>query len=385
VTRQGLELPKLLHVLVGADRGGCERDSYILSGHLTNYAHTVVVLGSPGPMSREWETAGAVVEHLNIMKLSRAKRLLGLKRALGALTADGVIIWHGMAELPALLHALPMSCGPILIHGGNPALGFRGWTDLRYLMMERRWPHAHDPIYVCCSRYVSESFDRSRYLRRFRRCVIHNGVEHEEIVTHQPRRLSSSDSPLLGMMARLDSIKDHRTLLQAMAHLVRSFPEACLELAGDGEGMPALQRLVRDLGLQENVRFLGSVAKIYETIARWDIFVYAATPREGFGNAVAEALMCGLPCIVSDLPPLREVCGSGHSVEYVPVGDPTTMATAIGTLIYDFAARSELSKSARAWAEAELSAEVYARRYADVLESERKRMECASSIPAKWK
>jgi glycosyltransferase involved in cell wall biosynthesis len=377
-------LSRLLHVLVCADRGGCERDSYILCRHLASFEHLVVVLGGRGPMSNEWESTGAVVQHFDTMKLSRRNRLLALRSGFGRLRSNGVIIWHGMAELPALLHALPNDCGPILVHGGNPALGFRGWTDFRYLMMERRWPHSHDPIYVCCSRYVAASFDRSRYLRRFRRCVIHNGVEHEQIVTHQPRRLSPGDSPVIGMMARLDSIKDHPTLLRAMANLVRKSPAPCLEIAGDGEGMSGLQRLVRDLGLQENVRFLGAVANVYETIARWDIFAYAATPREGFGNAVAEALMCGLPCVVTDLPPLREVCGNGHAVEYVPAADPSAMAAAIETLIKDFAARCELSKSARAWAESELSAEVYAKRYADLLESERKHLDSPPSNRKKW-
>ena len=379
-----LALPRLLHLLVSADRGGCERDSFILCRHLTSFDHFVVVLGTRGPMSNDWESTGAGVQHLDVMRLSRRERLVALRRAFDLLRPHGVIIWHGMAELPALLHALPTNCGPVLIHGGNPALGFRGFTDLLYLAMERKWPHSHDPIYVCCSRYVAASFERSRYLRRFRRCVIHNGVEHEKVITHQPRILSPTDTPLIGMMARLDSIKDHPTLLRAMARIVRSFPEACLELAGDGEAMSALQRLVSDLGLQENVRFLGAVANVYEAIARWDIFAYAATPREGFGNAVAEALMCGLPCVVSDLPPLREVCGDGRAVAYVPAADPVTMATAIESLIKDFAARCELSNSARAWAESELSAEVYAKRYAELLESEWKHRDCAPSTGTKW-
>ena len=62
------------------------------------------------------------------------------------------------------------------------------------------------------------------------------------------------------------------------------------------------------------VRFLGEVGDVYGQMARWDLFAYATTANEGLGNAVAEAMMFGLPCVVTDVGPMREFAGDGSAV-----------------------------------------------------------------------
>jgi glycosyltransferase involved in cell wall biosynthesis len=281
-----------------------------------------------------------------------------------------------MVELPRLLHVLPATVGPVVIHGGNPATGLSGLTDLRFLAAEIIWPLTRDPLYVCCSHHVAGSFDRSRYLRRFRRCVVPNGVEPASGAVREPRTLPAvpDGEVVLGMMARLDAIKDHVTLLHALVEVVRVVPGARLELAGSGESEAALRALAAKLGLREKVRFLGMVTDVNAVMWGWDIFAYAATSQEGFGNAVAEALMAGLPAVVSDVAPLREVCGgAAGNVVYVPASDSQAMAAALLALIPDLVERRRLGAAGRSHALAELSANVFSARYAALLEAERRR------------
>jgi glycosyltransferase involved in cell wall biosynthesis len=369
-------LPTVLHLLIGAERGGCERDSYFLCKYLGKARHAVLVLGKRGPMSAEWEAIQASVEHLDLLHLPRRRREKLIRGAVTRISPSGIILWHGMAELPFLLHVLPRECGPILIHGGNPADTLSSYNDWRYLLAEQWWPHPHDPIYVCCSQHVANSFETSRYLRKFRRCVITNGVEHSsKEALCVPRFLSPhTDEVIIGMLARLDSIKDHVTLLRALRQVIQTAPHARLELAGDGDRAPALRALTSELGLDGHVRFLGTVEDVYRTLSRWDVFAYAATLAEGFGNALAEALMCGLPAVVSDLPPLHEVCGEDRTVVYVPPGDFAAMAEGLIELIPNLERRKQLSGAARRRALDYLGADVYARHYAELLEAERRRL-----------
>ena len=240
----------LLHILLGAERGGCERDCYFLCKYLReNTNHEILVLGESGPMSTDWEKHTTRLDCLRVMTLPRRERVRQVRAALKDRKADGVLLWHGMAELPFLLSCLPADAGPVLIHGGNPATNISARTDLRYLVAERLWPHSRNPLYVCCSQYVWESFEHSRYLRRFRRCVVPNGVEHAKDTIHEPRVLPAGpeNEVVLGMVARLDSIKDHPTLLRAFADVLRVVPGARLELAGSGEAEPSLRLLAEAL------------------------------------------------------------------------------------------------------------------------------------------
>jgi glycosyltransferase involved in cell wall biosynthesis len=172
----------------------------------------------------------------------------------------------------------------------------------------------------------------------------------------------------------LDLIKDHVTLIRALTEVKKTFPGVRLEIAGDGEQAGPLRALALELGLAAQVKFLGMVSDVFALLPSWDIFAYATTPREGFGNAVAEALMCGLPVILSDTGPMREVCGSGTEATavYVPPFDPVALAAALITLVSDLPRRRDLASRGRQRAMNELHARVFAERYAQLLASERR-------------
>lgn len=359
---------ELLHILFGSERGGCEANSLNIIQALTHTSHRVAVLGRPGPMCKTWRSAGAEVEVLGVRTQSGRAAAAAVQDICARQRPDAAMIWYGLVHLPQLIWALNPLEIPVAVHGGNPAHTMPRRIDLRYELLGKLYPPRGPlPTYVCCSQYVADSFESSRYLRWFPRQVVPNGVMLPPGALYETRAIAPGRPPVIGMVARLNSIKDQATLVRAMAIVRRQFADAELELVGDGDERGALERLVGDLGLSGAVRFAGDVADVYGRMTGWDLFAYATTEREGFGNAVAEAMMFGLPCVVTDVGPMREFAGNGDAVRLVTAADPAAMATAICDLIVDVDARAALSGAAKRHAMARFHPKVFAKRYAEIL------------------
>lgn len=132
------------------------------------------------------------------------------------------------------------------------------------------------------------------------------------------------------MASRFARQKDHATLIEALALLrARGFTPS-LDLAGAGSAR--LQRqtraLVGRLGLQQQVRFLGSVADLPLRLATTQIFVLS-TRWEGMPLALVEAMAAGCACIGTDVVGVREVIEHGVTGLLVPAGDAIALAQAL--------------------------------------------------------
>lgn len=89
--------------------------------------------------------------------------------------------------------------------------------------------------------------------------------------------------------------------------------------------MDALQRLAKSLGIADRVQFTGEL----DPAAALNAFDVSCSPSitEGFSNAIAEAMACGVPCIVTDVGDSALIVGDSGTV--VPPSSPTALAQAI--------------------------------------------------------
>jgi glycosyltransferase involved in cell wall biosynthesis len=147
------------------------------------------------------------------------------------------------------------------------------------------------------------------------------------------------------MVARLDKIKDQRTVIRALAEATLRRPDIVIEFAGDGPLLEELRREAAALKVGGRVRFLG-FRPVGSLLAQWDIYVHSTTESEGMGTALAEAMMAGLPCLVSDLSVMREVCGPEGAV-YVQAGNASSLARALIELVEDRAMREAFGHAAQ--------------------------------------
>jgi glycosyltransferase involved in cell wall biosynthesis len=107
---------------------------------------------------------------------------------------------------------------------------------------------------------------------------------------------------LIGLIARLDPMKDHPTFLRAAALLTRQLPGARFICVGDGPAnyRERLRNLSRELGLSQCLTWAGARSDMSAIYNALDIIV-SASSYEGFSNVIAEAMTCGVPAVVTDV------------------------------------------------------------------------------------
>lgn len=163
--------------------------------------------------------------------------------------------------------------------------------------------------------------------------VIPNGVDLE--VFHpdgDERRAAPATGPVLLFLGRLDPRNGLGTILAAMPQVMAHFPTAHLVVAGDGPLRRLYERRASSLGV--DVRFLGRVYEERAALYRAaDICLCPAT-RASFGVTLLEAMACGTPLIISDIPAFRHLVGSEAGV-LVPQDDPSSWVQAVRALLSD--------------------------------------------------
>ncbi len=177
------------------------------------------------------------------------------------------------------------------------------------------------PRITLCSHSVLESLPR--ILRRIgggRMSIISNSVDTERVdrVLSNIDRVRRNGNFTAISVSRLIERKDPLGLMEAFGRA--DLEDADLVFVGDGELGPELADRASSLGLKDRIRFTGMVARddVYRFTAGAD--VYLSTSRgEGLPIAVLEAMACGVPVILSDIPPHREIA---QGVDFIPLVAP---------------------------------------------------------------
>jgi glycosyltransferase involved in cell wall biosynthesis len=138
-----------------------------------------------------------------------------------------------------------------------------------------------------------------------------------------------SGNPALLCCGRLDVVKDPLTLIDGLYKA--ALPEARLHLCyTDSPLIGAVKKRVQSLGLEQRVVFHGHIpeARLQAFYSSADLYVQASL-REVFGRAPLEALACGTPGVLSDIPSFRQLTDSGRIGRLFPVGDSSALAAAL--------------------------------------------------------
>jgi glycosyltransferase involved in cell wall biosynthesis len=142
-------------------------------------------------------------------------------------------------------------------------------------------------------------------------------------------------------------------LVDAWDRVTRQRPDRDLRLllVGGGADAPELKRMIAgrgSKGVELVDRFLHDRKTLRRYLSAADLYVFPSR-YEGFGNALVEAMACGLPVVASDTTAVRELVGSGDSAGgiIVPRGDSARLAEAIGQLVDEPGLRADLARRAR--------------------------------------
>ncbi|MCX7987750.1 MAG: glycosyltransferase [Bacteroidales bacterium] len=335
-------VPRLLHIIPFAALGGTEKDCfYFIESSKDDYNHTIWLLGEAGPMIEQWKMVGADVNMLNILNFSQQTICKRLSLLSLADDYDGILYWSTI-KLPLIRYALRNQRCRMAVHVGNPA-NFDLLVILKQMFEHVFYSSSIDTCLFACSGYVLQTLKIHPYYRHFKSKISYNPVRLLRSNSYKARIIEKDSNVIIGMTARLDPIKDHRTLLLAFKKFLNYYPRAQLWLLGDGALRESLQQLVIQLNIAQQVIFWGNVDDVYEKLLQMDIFVYSTTPKEGLGNAVSEAMACGLPCIVSDLPMMHEIAGVDSNAVFFKPGNVDELTEKMLKLIADAETRNIIS------------------------------------------
>jgi len=157
--------------------------------------------------------------------------------------------------------------------------------------------------------------------------------------TRGPRRLVTT-------LGRLNRVKGHDLLVEAFASLAPEFPDWDLAIHGEGSERPALEARIRALGLTSRIQLPGATTQVAARLQEADLFVLPSR-TEGFPNALAEAMACGLPVVSFDCRSgPSELIRPGVDGVLVPPEDVPGLARAMAGLMGDPAERARLSVQA---------------------------------------
>lgn len=172
--------------------------------------------------------------------------------------------------------------------------------------------------------------------RRERMVVIPNGIDTDRFRPDDALRREArarwglrDDQLAIGVLARLDPMKDHSTFLRAAAIAAEARPDLRFLCIGEGPGdyRRRLEALAESVGIADRVIWPGAAIDPVPALNGLDVACSSSSEGEGFSNAVAEAMACGRPCVVTDVGDSAFLVGETGLA--VPPGDPRALAAAL--------------------------------------------------------
>lgn len=175
--------------------------------------------------------------------------------------------------------------------------------------------------------------------------VVNPGIE--KILFKKKRKTTA---PTIVYVGRLKPYKNVDVAIQAFRKVLDVYPTALFNIAGSGECLVELQKLVKNLDMKDNVKFVGQVTdeeKAHLFGKSW-VAVQPST-IEGWGITVIEANASGTPVIASNVKGLQESVVDGETGLLVPVDNVKLLAEAMIELLTDKKKLKKLSTEAYKW------------------------------------
>ncbi len=274
---------------------------------------------------------------LKVLKLDRAKNY-DMIHSVGESVANHV--GTAIRKLRKKPHVITIQGGPLLT-------GFKSNPVDMMLKRLDKWSFRNaDLIHVISHKLAIET----ERLGAHNVVVIPNGVDMAAFRPMDGEGLRKKyglpfEKNIVISVARLVSVKGLDCLIRATALVLRDIPNVHLVLIGKGTGRCELEKLVSELGLDNNVQFLGELqhTEIPYYLSVADVFALPSL-REGLGIAFLEAMACGIPVVGSSVGGIPDIIEDGKNGFLVPPGNYEKLAKTIKLLLENNGIRDKFIK-----------------------------------------
>jgi glycosyltransferase involved in cell wall biosynthesis len=204
--------------------------------------------------------------------------------------------------------------------------------------------------------HVADDMARRLWVPRRRIDVVPRGRDPEVLGAPDEARRAhvrgslgiETDERLVLGVARHEHKKGLDVLVRAMPAVVGRTPTTRLVIAGrEGTTTAPLRRLVRALGIEAKVMFLGHRADVPDLLCAADVFVLPSR-SEGSPGALLEAMALGVPIVATDIPPVWELVGRNRLARLLEPGDHEGLAEAIIGVLADPTGSRKMGETGRA-------------------------------------
>lgn len=347
----------IVFLIRSLDVGGAERQMIGLAAglHRAGWLVRVLTFYDGGTLTSDLVAQGVVVESLR--KHGRWDVLGFGLRLVRQLRRHRPDIVHGYLVTPNVLSALlkPFAGRPRVVWGvraSNMEFGRYGrFSSILFAMS--CWLSRFADLIICNSA-AGRDFHASRGYPRSRMVVVQNGIDSARF---SPDRQAGQairaewgvpeEGILVGIVARLDPMKDHVTFLHAAAQVATERHDVKFVCVGQGPApyREMLERAANELGLGSRLIWAGERTDLPAVYNALDLAVSSSSYGEGFPNVVAEAMATGVPCVVTEVGDSPFVVDDAGWV--CPRSSPSDLAIAIRSALSSRAKLAEFGDRAR--------------------------------------
>ena len=373
---------KMMHLISGGDVGGAKTQVLTMLWELSKHHQAKLCCFMDGPFAQEARQMGISTMVLQGKNPSQLTRMLRKELETGGYE---ILHCHGSkANLFGSILRGKLTIPVVSTVHSDPKLDYLGRpiANMTYGVANRRALRRMDG-WVAVSDAMKETLIRDG-LDADRIHVIYNGIPFYGEPEHTTRSayLSSldiqwgEDCVIYGIAARLNPVKDVKTLIRAFGEAAKQCGNIRLLIAGDGEQRQELEEMAGSLCPPDTVKFIGwqtDMNSFYHSLnvnmlsSISETFPYAITEGARMGCATISTAVGGIPKVVID----------GKTGFLVDPGDWQTMARRIVSLAGDAKLRSSLGQGIYEKVRREFSSQVMAQRqiqiYQTVIRRDRKR------------
>jgi glycosyltransferase involved in cell wall biosynthesis len=355
---------RVLHLLDSLNRGGAETIALDVCRNASSHGleMTLVTLKG-GPMEEDFRQSGIDFIKLNRRLPVDPAAVFALRRII---REKRIEIVHGYQAVDCMHLYFATRRLPV-----KKVLSFQGgitpdWKNIRALkfLIPRMDANIAVSKGLLAWHRDKDGLDTSKNFH-----VIYNGADEKRLqpTVHSLRAELgvAPDAPLLGMIGNFyrEPRKDQYTLCRALPEIFNRIENAHCVFAGKTEAgaehkFNECLNICRENGIENRVHFLGGRADVPDILAALDLFVFSSL-HEGLPIAAAEAMLAGVPLLVSDIEPLLEATDNGNYGAVFPVGDEKMLAEKAIRLLKNKEARDVLSERSRAFARDKFSIDAH--------------------------
>lgn len=361
---------KIIHLISGGDTGGAKTHIHYLLSGLARETSVLLVCFMEGDFAQEARELGIptlVLEGSPGAALARLREII---------KTGGYDIIHSHGARGNFMAAmLRRPCGlPMVstIHS-DPRLDYMGRPAARLVYGSLNAYSLRRADYMVG---VSDSMRELLIRRGFKAnsiFSIYNGVDFSLELSCPDRREYFArygldvreDSVVAGIAARLDPVKDVSTLIRGFALAEKNCPRLRLAIAGDGAETEKLRDLVRELGLEEKICFMGWLSDVNSFYAALDINVLSSL-SETFPYAITEGARAGLATVSTRVGGVPKLVEDGVTGFLFSPGDAETLAGRLSVLAADDGLRTRLGRAIYDRAKRDFSVDATTRRQVEI-------------------